>query len=159
MPWAQILIDNIPGIDQWLVLWNGRPDPIQILTRDHILSIFERKIDVELYIYAGTHLNIVLMCKYSPSDNTTFVFFLSSDIADIDLWCDNEAGKTESYDAYEYLYKSLIARYNRPVKFIKICTQEMTLRYRAEMDTFPSVWQTRGITATEFDTYWLFELM
>lgn len=150
--WREILIDDQASLTKYVSIWNSRIDCLQQISIEMMENIIT-EMGGHVYIYEGS-FDLLLTYKYDISDNTSYVFQVNSNVD----W--NDQNIDEAWDSHREIIKTLLLEHNRPVKIIK--AYEITYK-DMEYDTKVKAYiiskcAESGITATELEHEWLYEL-
>ena len=152
--WEEIDINDKTGIDELTDLWNNRLGCIAQLSKDVIENTLLNKRDSHYYLFKGTYVKMLIGLKHDISDDTTYIFNVSSDTYVTEI--DNAKKSSEMWDAYQLIIKLLLTKFKRKVKLIK---WEKSIRLRSIIDSAVGFYAIYGIKAMNFEHHWLFELM
>ncbi len=152
--WREISANDTEGINEIVNLWNNRLGCTFTMDKDMIVGVLNKRLDAHYYLFEGTYINVLLGYKHDISDDTTYIFSISSGSYITEL---SNAQKTnEMWDAYQLIITLLLKKYNRKVKLIK---WNKDIRIQSIIDMAVSFYSSYGITATNRKDDWMFELM
>ena len=153
--WEEIDINDKTGIDELVNLWNNRLGRMTAELDENIIeSVLMKKRDAHYYLFKGIHVKMLIGLKHDISDETTYIFNISSDSYVNEMG--NQSKVMEMWDAYQQIITLLLKKFKRKVKLVK---WDESIRIQSVIDAAVDFYAVYGIKATNTERFWMFELM